>query len=114
MNLIGSFLDVTEELPFLASSFPKWSTCVRLLKGTLSINSKDSGMDGILSGLSLIIKNLLRASASHVRGRQYWMSYVVKDVTDDFKVAGVFISSRKRPLKGPVVAVIHLEKNNKQ
>lgn len=37
-------------------------------------------------------------------------SYMVRDVADDFNIAGVFIPSRKLPLQGPVVAVIHLEK----
>lgn len=37
-------------------------------------------------------------------------SYMVRDVADDFNIAGVFILSRKLPLQRPVVAVIHLEK----
>lgn len=35
---------------------------------------------------------------------------MLRDVADDFNIAGVFIPSRKLPLQGPVVAVIHLEK----
>lgn len=41
-------------------------------------------------------------------------SYMVRDVADDFNIAGVFIPSRKLPLQGPVVAVIHLEKKGRQ
>lgn len=40
------------------------------------------------------------------------VTHMVKDVTDDFQVTGVLIASRKLPLEGPVVAVIHLEKRN--
>lgn len=39
---------------------------------------------------------------------------MLRDVADDFNIAGVFIPSGKLPLQGPVVAVIHLEKKGRQ
>ena len=45
-----------------------------------------------------------------LKKRRKKKSYMVRDVADDFNIAGVFILSRKLPLQRPVVAVIHLEK----
>ena len=40
------------------------------------------------------------------------VAYVVRDVTDDFNIAGVFIPGRKSPLQWPVVVVIHLQNDS--
>lgn len=53
-----------------------------------------------------LVKTELYKKIAVVNGK----SYMVQDVTDDFKVTGVFVSSRKLPLEGPVGAVIYLEK----
>ena len=41
-----------------------------------------------------------------------WDAYMIRDVTDDFNVARVFIPGRDSPLYWPVVAVIHLQRGH--